>query len=121
MIAAVAMLAVATAARFAVLLFGIFGRLWFLNTLTRLDGIAAGILLASLVPPSVTPLRFFSRAALVIGGCACWFFAARYCEPPLALSLTLCYPAVAVGNSAACPSLMTAFASSYAAAEAATV
>jgi peptidoglycan/LPS O-acetylase OafA/YrhL len=73
-----------------------------LFTFTRLDPIAAGILLA-LAPASLcTGLGRISRAVLVLAGLACWWFAAAWCEvrspDATTLQMGLGYPAAALGS-----------------------
>jgi peptidoglycan/LPS O-acetylase OafA/YrhL len=93
------MLAIATIARLLS---------WFLgfavpisaNTFTRLDPIAAGILLAVL--PEINP-RPAGRALLVLTGIASWWVAAYWCRLPLQQSATgvlIGYPIVALGSGA---------------------
>jgi len=70
------------------------------NTLTRLDPIAIGILIAIL--PEVRP-RFAARVWLIVIGLASWFFAAHYCHLPMQESVAatgLGYPATALGSGA---------------------
>jgi peptidoglycan/LPS O-acetylase OafA/YrhL len=71
-----------------------------LNTFTRLDPMAVGILIA-LAPP-LNP-RTALRVALVVFGFGCWMFASYYCELSLQVStlkISFGYPAVAIGSGA---------------------
>jgi peptidoglycan/LPS O-acetylase OafA/YrhL len=70
------------------------------NTLTRLDPIAVGILIALM--PRLT-LRPALRLVLVLAGFACWEFASYYCGLIEQLSIakvSMGYPAVALGSGA---------------------
>jgi len=70
------------------------------NTFTRLDPIAVGILIALL--PRLNP-RPALRLVLVLVGFAGWQFAAYYCglpDQPSTLKISIGYPAVALGSGA---------------------
>ncbi len=70
------------------------------NTFTRLDPIAVGILIALI--PRLNP-RPAVRLVLVLAGIASWQFAAHYCGLPLQIStlkIEMGYPAVALGSGA---------------------
>ncbi len=70
------------------------------NTFTRLDPIAVGILIA--LAPRLNP-RPALRLVLVLAGIAGWQFAANYCRLPDQLSIlqiSVGYPAVALGSGA---------------------
>jgi peptidoglycan/LPS O-acetylase OafA/YrhL len=99
---AVGMLVVSIVARLIAPMLGYRGVPVWLFTFTRLDPIAAGILLA-LAPASLcTGLGRTSRAILVLLGVACWWFAAAWCNvrSPVAttLQMGLGYPASALGS-----------------------
>ncbi len=93
------MLAIATIARLLSWFLG-FGVPISANTFTRLDPIAAGILLAVL--PEINP-RPAGRALLVLTGIASWWAAAYWCGLPLqrsAAGVLIGYPIVALGSGA---------------------
>ena len=98
-IAPIVMLAIAIAGRVLTMIFR-FSVPVSANTLTRLDPIAIGILIAIL--PEVRP-RFAVRVLLIVAGLASWFFAAHYCHLPMQESVAstgLGYPATALGSGA---------------------
>ena len=101
--AAITLFAVACASRMLMWRLGFQARpLWY-YTFTRLDPIAAGVLLAA-VPIEAFPRRLSSRVALVAIGFAGWLFAAHYCRlqanGPAGFGTTAGYPAVALGAAA---------------------
>lgn len=70
------------------------------NTITRLDPIAMGMVIAML--PEVSP-RPAVRAGLLLLGISSWYFAACYCQLPLQDNpglMAMGYPAVAIGSGA---------------------
>jgi len=95
----VVMLAVATAARLPRSFLGFGAPIWN-NSFSRLDPIAAGILVAVL--PEMNP-RPAVRALLVLTGIAGWWMAAYWCGLPLQRSeagVLIGYPMVALGSGA---------------------
>jgi peptidoglycan/LPS O-acetylase OafA/YrhL len=75
-------------------------RIW-CNTFVQLDALALGILLAVLLAGRVPRLTALHRAALVLGGIACFFLAASYfrikSDPLTTARVLLGYPVVALG------------------------
>jgi peptidoglycan/LPS O-acetylase OafA/YrhL len=77
-------------------------RVW-TNTLTRLDPIAIGILIALIPRLNLRPVH---RLVLVMVGFACWEFAAYYCgingltEQLSTSKISMGYPAIALGSGA---------------------
>jgi peptidoglycan/LPS O-acetylase OafA/YrhL len=93
MLAPLLMLAIATIAHMLLLPLNLSWN----STLTRLDPIAIGILIALL--PRLE-LRFPVRLGLIVFGVGSWLFAARYLKTPYhasTLSVTIGYPLVALG------------------------
>jgi len=110
---ALAMLAVACAARLASCLLGLKHTIW-LDTFTRLDPIAIGILLAGIPRATLASLRPAWRvglglAGLLLVGVAAWLLVPRRYDPFFATATTratmLAYPAAALGSG----SLLVAF------------
>jgi peptidoglycan/LPS O-acetylase OafA/YrhL len=101
---AVAMLLVAAGARALAASLGYHGGPVFFFTLTRLDPIAAGILLAMVPQSFCANLGRAPRIALVVLGAVCWGLAAGVWKvtAPTAtgLDMGLGYPAVALGSAA---------------------
>jgi peptidoglycan/LPS O-acetylase OafA/YrhL len=102
--AAVGMLIVAVSARAIAAQLGFRGLPVWVFTLTRLDPIAGGVLLAVAPDDWCAGLGRPARVMLVLLGLACWWFAAGWCElPPLSsqrsgLQMGLGYPAAALGS-----------------------
>ena len=96
-LAPIVMLVTATIARLSFFRFGVPIST---NSFSRLDPIAAGILLAVL--PEISP-RPAGRALLVLAGIASWWVAAYWCGLPLqqsAAGVLIGYPMVALGSGA---------------------
>jgi len=92
------MIAISVIARI-VLPLNVFRQVW-TNTLTRLDPIAVGILIALMARLNLRPIH---RVVLVIAGLASWEFAAYGCGLYYQLSIlkiSMGYPAVALGSGA---------------------
>jgi peptidoglycan/LPS O-acetylase OafA/YrhL len=99
---AVAMLLVAAGARALAASLGYHGDQVFFFTLTRLDPIAAGILLAMVPQSFCANLGRAPRVALVVLGAVCWGLAAGVWKVNTAtatgLGMSLGYPAAALGS-----------------------
>jgi peptidoglycan/LPS O-acetylase OafA/YrhL len=96
---AIVMIAVSCLARAVYLPLKLDVSVW-ANTFTRLDPIAVGILIA--LAPKLNPQPALRRV-LVLVGFGCWHFAAYYCGLPAqnsTLSISMGYPAVALGSGA---------------------
>ena len=101
LIISAAMLAIANLTRWYLALRNTWeSRLW-ANTFVQLDAIAAGIILAVLLAGSAPRLTRLHRAALLIGGLACFAIAANYFrikfDPLTPSRVLLGYPVVSLG------------------------
>jgi peptidoglycan/LPS O-acetylase OafA/YrhL len=100
--AAVAMVAVSVCARIVAPILGYRGGSVFFFTLTRLDPMAAGILLALAPAGLCAALRWPTRVTLVAMGGLCWWFAAAWCNvlssDVSGLAMGLGYPAATLGS-----------------------
>jgi peptidoglycan/LPS O-acetylase OafA/YrhL len=99
---ALGMLLLASLARFVMLACGS-GREAIWNcTFTRLDPIAAGILVAAAPYESIAGLKLRTRAGLALAGYLVWILVAHWCgmNPATFVSATIGYPAIAAGSAA---------------------
>jgi len=102
LIAAVAMLVVASAARFYLGMHHAWESQVWCNTFARLDPIALGILVALLLRGEIPKIGWLARVALFVGGLACLGLAGNYWtikgDPVSLSSLLLGYPVMALGS-----------------------
>jgi len=102
--AATTMLVIASIARFLAIRFGYLNPPIWINTFTRLDPFAVGILVAALRLDEMTELNLVARMGLGLLGGGAWFFAIYYCEFysyfPTVMRTMVGYPAVALGSGA---------------------
>lgn len=101
---ATALLVVTALARLVSSLRHVWGGAIWLNTLTRLDPMAIGILLATVPRRKMTNLGLPARVGLMLAGAASWLLVAYYCEltseHPTLLQTMAGYPVVALGSAA---------------------
>jgi len=106
---ALTMLTISFAARTVCLLTGAPGSLVWTNTLTRLDPLAAGILLAVWMTHRQYRPTIAARAVLLVAGVATMLLVSAHCDPywspNSAATLFFGYPAVALG----CVAILLAF------------
>jgi peptidoglycan/LPS O-acetylase OafA/YrhL len=102
--AGLALIIVASVARFALSTLGVSPTALWYNTFTRIDPMAAGILLATVAEEKLRSMGALSRSGLVLGAVASWLFAAYYCDlaspANSTLRIMMGYPAVALGSAA---------------------
>ncbi|HVN63628.1 MAG TPA: acyltransferase [Candidatus Binataceae bacterium] len=102
--AAVTMLVIASISRFLVIRLGYLNPPMWINTFTRLDPFAVGILVAALRLDEIAELNLVVRMGLVLAGAGAWFFAVHYCDfytyIPTMIHAMVGYPAVALGSGA---------------------
>ncbi|MGH7812788.1 MAG: acyltransferase family protein [Candidatus Binataceae bacterium] len=102
--AAATMLVIAAIARFLAVWLGYLNPPMWINTFTRLDPFAVGILVAALRLDEMTELNLVARMGLVLAGGGAWFFAIQYCDFytffPTVMRTMLGYPLVALGSGA---------------------
>jgi peptidoglycan/LPS O-acetylase OafA/YrhL len=95
------MIAVSSLGRFIIGYHGYFGDALGMNTLTRLEPIAGGIILAVLLRGRVPRLSSASRIMLFVFGAACWLAVAALCkmhtEAETLPRAMIGYPVVAIG------------------------